>query len=71
MRSIIIFLVRAYQYGISPLHPPVCRFQPTCSEYFIQAVDKKGILLGVFYGLRRLLRCHPLGGHGYDPVDPS
>jgi len=69
MRSIIIFLIRGYQYIISPLYPAVCRFQPTCSEYFIQAVEKKGILIGIFYGLRRLLRCHPLGGHGYDPVD--
>jgi len=75
MKRILIFLIRAYQYGLWPLRAglpagrQVCRFQPTCSEYFIQAVDKKGILIGVFYGVRRLLRCHPLGGRGYDPVE--
>ncbi|MDI6733155.1 MAG: membrane protein insertion efficiency factor YidD [Planctomycetota bacterium] len=65
----IIFLIRAYQYSISPLLSASCRFQPTCSEYFIDAVKKKGTLIGSLLGIRRLLRCHPLGGKGYDPVD--
>ncbi|MFH1230145.1 MAG: membrane protein insertion efficiency factor YidD [Planctomycetota bacterium] len=68
-RVILIMLVRCYQRVISPLYPPVCRFQPTCSEYLIQAIDKKGIVIGIFYGIKRLLRCHPLGGKGYDPVE--
>ncbi|MEK7449522.1 MAG: membrane protein insertion efficiency factor YidD [Planctomycetota bacterium] len=67
-RKILILLVRCYQVLLSPLFRPACRFQPTCSEYFIQAVEKKGLFLGVLYGIRRVLRCNPFGGHGYDPI---
>ncbi|NIM69009.1 MAG: membrane protein insertion efficiency factor YidD [Xanthomonadales bacterium] len=61
-------MVRLYQRCLSPLLPPVCRFRPTCSEYMIQAVRKKGLLVGVAKGLWRLLRCNPLFRGGYDPV---
>ncbi len=64
----VVALVRLYQRCLSPLLPPVCRFRPTCSEYMIQAVRKKGLLVGVAKGLWRLLRCNPLFRGGYDPV---
>jgi putative membrane protein insertion efficiency factor len=63
----VILLVRCYQLGISPLLGPRCRYQPTCSNYFIQAVQKHGLLQGSWRGLRRICRCHPWGGSGYDP----
>ena len=63
----MVGLVRCYQLLISPWLGPSCRFQPTCSEYFIQAVRKYGAVRGAFRGLRRIGRCHPWGGSGYDP----
>ena len=63
-----IFLVRFYQLCISPLKPPTCRFTPTCSQYAIQALRKYGPIKGLYLTIRRLLRCHPWGGSGYDPV---
>ncbi|HYO26422.1 MAG TPA: membrane protein insertion efficiency factor YidD [Lacipirellulaceae bacterium] len=59
--------VRCYQYLISPWLGPRCRYQPSCSQYFIEAVRKYGALSGGLRGLRRILRCHPWGGSGYDP----
>ena len=53
---------------ISPLTPPACRFTPTCSEYARQAIIKHGPVRGLWLAVRRLLRCHPWGGSGYDPV---
>ena len=67
-KRIVLGMLRFYQSVISPTLPPSCRFQPTCSEYMIQAVQKYGVLRGVFMGLRRLLRCHPFHEGGYDPV---
>ena len=64
----LIALVRAYQIVLSPLLPQVCRFQPSCSEYMIDAIRIKGPLIGVLKGLWRLLRCNPLFPGGYDPV---
>ncbi|MFO7917701.1 MAG: membrane protein insertion efficiency factor YidD [Anaerolineae bacterium] len=61
-------MLRFYQRAISPTLPPSCRFQPTCSEYMIQAVQKYGVLRGVSMGLKRLARCHPFHEGGYDPV---
>ncbi|WP_337833418.1 membrane protein insertion efficiency factor YidD [Desulfoprunum benzoelyticum] len=61
-------LVRGYQYLISPLFPPCCRFTPTCSAYAIQAIEKYGVFRGSFLSLRRILRCHPFSEGGYDPV---
>lgn len=66
--GIILALLWIYQKGISPYTPASCRFQPTCSEYMVQAVRKYGVLKGVWLGIRRILRCHPWGGSGYDPV---
>ena len=63
-----ILPVRAYQWLISPLLPPSCRFEPTCSAYAIAAFARHGLLRGSWLTLRRLLRCHPWGGSGYDPV---
>jgi len=61
-------LIRTYQLLISPLLGPACRFEPRCSEYARQAIDRHGAVHGSLLGLRRLLRCHPLGGSGFDPV---
>lgn len=68
MKSIFIFLIRAYQYGISPYFAGSCRFAPTCSNYGIAAIRKHGALKGGWLTLRRIGRCHPWGGSGYDPV---
>jgi len=62
----LIALVRLYQQA-SPLWGPMCRYTPTCSEYFVQAVRKYGAVRGSLRGARRILRCHPLGGGGIDP----
>lgn len=64
----LIFLVRFYQYILSPLMPATCRYQPTCSSYMIEALKKHGPFYGLFLGLKRIGRCHPWGGSGYDPV---
>lgn len=63
-----ILLVKLYQWCISPLTPPSCRFTPTCSQYAVEALQKYGPLKGGYLALRRILRCHPGGGSGYDPV---
>jgi putative membrane protein insertion efficiency factor len=63
----MIAAVRCYQYLISPWLPARCRYQPTCSQYFIEAVRKYGVLRGAWRGVRRIGRCHPWGGSGYDP----
>ena len=65
---LLIMLVRFYQIAISPYLRPSCRYTPTCSQYFIEAVRKHGPLSGGYMGIRRILRCHPWGGHGFDPV---
>ncbi|MDX1927215.1 MAG: membrane protein insertion efficiency factor YidD [Pirellulaceae bacterium] len=62
-----IACVRFYQRGISPLLGPNCRYQPTCSEYTIQAINKYGVIRGIFRGSLRILRCHPFSRGGYDP----
>ena len=63
-----ILPVRAYQWFISPLLPPSCRYEPTCSAYALEAFTRHGLLRGSWLTARRLLRCHPWGGSGYDPV---
>lgn len=67
-RKILILLINVYRYTISPLLGANCRFQPSCSEYAKQAILQFGVLRGVFFTIRRLARCHPWGGQGYDPV---
>ncbi|MBR5885973.1 MAG: membrane protein insertion efficiency factor YidD [Alistipes sp.] len=64
----LIGLVRFYQLCISPLKPATCRFTPTCSSYALQALQKYGPIKGSWLALKRILRCHPWGGSGYDPV---
>lgn len=66
--KILIAPVRFYQRCISPLTPPACRYTPTCSQYMIEAIEKHGPLRGLYLGVRRILRCAPWGGSGYDPV---
>lgn len=67
----VVAMVRAYQVMLSPLLIGSCKFYPTCSDYFIQAVREWGILRGGWLGIRRLLRCHPFGPGGLDPVPPK
>jgi putative membrane protein insertion efficiency factor len=70
MKHLFILLIRIYQQFISPLFPPSCRFQPTCSQYAKDAVEKFGIGKGSWLAIKRILRCHPLHPGGYDPVPP-
>jgi putative membrane protein insertion efficiency factor len=67
-KKIFISLVRFYQKAISPHTPPSCRFEPSCSNYAIEAIQKHGALKGSWMGMKRILKCHPWGGSGYDPV---
>jgi len=64
----LIILIRAWQWGPSRLMPPTCRFTPSCSQYAIDALIKYGPLKGGWLTVKRLSRCHPWGGCGYDPV---
>ena len=72
MRSAVAWLlalpIRFYRYVISPLMPRSCRYEPTCSAYAIEALRVHGPLKGTWLAVRRITRCHPWGGHGYDPV---
>jgi hypothetical protein len=65
---LLVLPIRFYQIAISPLLGPSCRFTPTCSEYARQALLKHGPVKGLWLAVRRILRCHPWGGSGYDPV---
>ena len=66
--SPLIFLVKLYQWFISPILPASCRYTPTCSHYMIEALKVWGPIKGTFLGIKRIASCHPRGGHGYDPV---
>jgi putative membrane protein insertion efficiency factor len=68
MRRIPLALIRFYQMAISPLFPPSCRFQPTCSQYGYEAISRYGIIKGGWMTVRRIARCHPFSRGGYDPV---
>ncbi|MEZ5042235.1 MAG: membrane protein insertion efficiency factor YidD [Saprospiraceae bacterium] len=69
LRLIYILPIRFYQLSISPmLGPSKCRFQPTCSQYTIEAIQEWGILKGTWLGIKRISKCHPWGPHGHDPV---
>lgn len=68
IKKLMILLIRFYQKFLSPILPNVCRYKPSCSEYFIEALQIHGIFKGSYLGIKRILRCHPWGGSGYDPV---
>lgn len=72
IKKVFVFLliipVKIYQLFISPMIGPSCRYTPTCSEYAIQALKKHGPIKGLYLAIKRILRCNPWGGHGYDPV---
>lgn len=68
MKFLALGLIRFYQFTLSPLLMPACRFYPTCSAYAHEAIEKAGLWRGGGLALRRLLRCRPFGGFGYDPV---
>ena len=68
LARVILRVIRFYQRGISPLRPPTCRFIPSCSEYAMRSVERHGTVRGGWLAVRRILRCHPFGGQGFDPV---
>lgn len=72
IKKIVIFplviLIRFYQEAISPFTPATCRFVPTCSSYFLEALEVHGLFTGTYLGIKRILSCHPWGKSGYDPV---
>ena len=68
IKKSVILLIKFYQFCISPLLPKSCRYLPTCSEYAVLAITKYGIIRGLYLSIKRILRCHPFGRHGYDPV---
>ena len=69
VKKFMIFLIRIYQKFISPLFGAHCIFYPTCSQYFIQALEKYGVIKGSYLGIKRILRCHPWNKGGYDPLE--
>lgn len=68
LKKLFILPIRLYQVSISPLLGKSCRFEPTCSHYAIQAIEEWGVIKGSWLATKRIFRCHPWGGHGYDPV---
>ena len=72
MKKIFIFplviIIKLYQFIISPLTPPSCRYSPTCSKYALEALKKFGIIKGINLTFKRIIKCHPWGGSGYDPI---
>ncbi|MBO6303656.1 MAG: membrane protein insertion efficiency factor YidD [Selenomonadaceae bacterium] len=68
MKRFLLFVIKCYKNYISILTPPACRFYPSCSTYTYEAIEKYGALKGSFLGIKRILRCNPFGGSGYDPV---
>ena len=68
MKRILILIARFWQIGPSRMMLPTCRYIPSCSQYAIEAVERHGAIKGGWLAAKRLLRCHPWGGHGFDPV---
>jgi putative membrane protein insertion efficiency factor len=68
MKHLLIGLIRAWRFAISPLYGQVCRYHPTCSAYALEAVTQHGAVRGTWLSLRRIARCHPWAAGGYDPV---
>ncbi|MGB3767465.1 MAG: membrane protein insertion efficiency factor YidD [Phormidesmis sp.] len=71
MKSALLLLIKSYRLFISPLTPPVCRLEPTCSCYALEAIERFGPLKGSGLAIRRVTRCHPFHPGGYDPVPPT
>ena len=71
LKKTTLLLIRIYQGAVSPWLPPACRFEPTCSEYARIAVETYGAARGAWLAVRRISRCHPFGGSGWDPVPES
>ena len=71
MKTLLLLMLRGYQYAIRPLMGANCRFFPSCSDYAREAVERHGAAKGAWLTTRRLARCHPWGGEGYDPVPPA
>src|SRR5207249_9464 len=71
MRHVAAFLIRVYQWTVSPLLGPACRFYPSCSQYAVQALLRFGVVKGGWLALARLSRCHPWHPRGFDPVPPA
>jgi putative membrane protein insertion efficiency factor len=69
MKFLVLGFLQLYKTSISPFLPPACRFQPTCSVYMMEAVEKYGALKGTWMGVKRILRCQPFCKGGYDPVN--
>jgi putative membrane protein insertion efficiency factor len=70
MKFIALGAIRLYQRWLSPWLPSSCRYDPTCSHYMVEAIEKHGLIKGMWLGMQRIARCHPLGPSGYDPVPP-
>ena len=68
IKNILINIIKVYKLILSPILGPSCRYLPTCSEYFIECLNEYGVIKGFAKGTKRILSCHPLGRHGYDPV---
>jgi len=68
MKRLLLLGIRFYRSCISPLLPPMCRYYPTCSAYAMEAIERYGARRGAWMAARRIVRCHPWGGSGYDPV---
>lgn len=68
LQRALLTIIRFYQKGISPFSPGTCRYTPSCSRYAVEALEAHGAIRGSWLALRRLLRCHPFGGRGYDPI---
>ena len=68
LTALLCLPVYFYRYCISPLTPPSCRYTPTCSQYALEALKKHGPVKGLWLAIKRICRCHPWGGSGYDPV---
>ncbi len=68
IREAAVLLIRLYQYTVSPLVGPCCRFHPSCSQYMVESLQSKGLMKGLWLGAVRILKCHPFNPGGYDPV---
>ncbi|MCP4253795.1 MAG: membrane protein insertion efficiency factor YidD [Candidatus Scalindua sp.] len=68
MKYLIVKFIQVYQIILSPISRPSCRFYPTCSQYAVEAIEKRGIVVGILKSIWRVIRCNPFGGSGYDPV---